>query len=70
MISIRLDKKIELRLERLAKRTGRTKSHYVKKAILELLEDQEDNEIALARLEEGLPSIPYKEVVKRLGLDD
>ncbi len=69
MISMRLDKKIEVRLERLAKRTGRTKSYYIKKAIVELLEDQEDYEIALARLEEGLPSIPFAQIEKELGLD-
>ena len=42
MLSIRLPKDIEARLERLAKETGRTKSYYARQAILEKIEDMED----------------------------
>jgi RHH-type rel operon transcriptional repressor/antitoxin RelB len=42
MLAIRLPKSIELRLEKLAKRTGRTKPYYVREAILQHLEDLED----------------------------
>jgi RHH-type rel operon transcriptional repressor/antitoxin RelB len=42
MLAIRLDPKIEARLERLAKKTGRTKTFYAREAILAYLEDKED----------------------------
>jgi RHH-type rel operon transcriptional repressor/antitoxin RelB len=42
MLAIRLDPEIENRLERLAKRTGRTKTFYAREAILEHLDDLED----------------------------
>jgi RHH-type transcriptional regulator, rel operon repressor / antitoxin RelB len=42
MLAIRLDPEIESRLERLAKRTGRTKTFDAREAILEQLEDHED----------------------------
>jgi RHH-type rel operon transcriptional repressor/antitoxin RelB len=51
MLSVRLSAKLEARLTRLAKRTGRTKAYYAKKAIEEFLEEQEDYFIALSRLE-------------------
>jgi RHH-type rel operon transcriptional repressor/antitoxin RelB len=60
---------LEARLNRLAKRTGRTKAYYAKKAIEDFLEDQEDYFLALSRLEEKLPGIPLAEVVKKLGLE-
>ena len=69
MLTVRLSPELEARLNRLAKRTGRAKAYYVKRAIAEFLDDQEDYRIAIARLEEGVPSIPLKDVVKRLGLD-
>ena len=42
MLAIRLSEDIEKRLEKLAKRTGRTKSFYARQAILEYIEDLED----------------------------
>ena len=69
MLSVRLSPKLEARLNRLAKRTGRTKAYYAKKAIEEFLEEQEDYFIALSRLEQKLPGIPLEEVVKKLGLE-
>jgi RHH-type rel operon transcriptional repressor/antitoxin RelB len=42
MLAIRLPQSIEKRLEKLARRTGRTKSFYVREAILEHLDDLED----------------------------
>ena len=69
MLTVRLSPKMEARLAQLAKRTGRSKSHYAKQAIAEFLDDQEDYLIAISRLEDELPSIPLNKVVKRLGLD-
>ncbi len=42
MIAIRLDTETENRLKDLAKKTGRTKTFYVREAILSYLEDLED----------------------------
>ena len=39
MLAIRLPQSIEKRLDRLARRTGRTKTYYVREAILQHLED-------------------------------
>ena len=46
----RLSPKLEARLNRLAKSTGRTKASCAKKAIEEFLEEQEDYFIALSQV--------------------
>jgi RHH-type transcriptional regulator, rel operon repressor / antitoxin RelB len=51
MLAIRLPQAIEKRLEKLARRTGRTKSFYVREAILEHLDDLEDLYLAEKSLE-------------------
>jgi RHH-type rel operon transcriptional repressor/antitoxin RelB len=72
MLAIRLPQSIEKRLEKLARRTGRTKTYYVREAILEHLEDLEDlylAEGALERIRNGEErTIPLKDVMKRHGL--
>jgi RHH-type transcriptional regulator, rel operon repressor / antitoxin RelB len=71
MLAIRLPQSIEKRLENLARRTGRTKTYYVREAILEHLEDIEDlylAERALQRVrDDEEKTIPLKEVMKRRG---
>src|SRR5271169_1232339 len=52
MLAIRLPDEIEERLDKLAKRTGRTKTFYARQAILEHLTDLEDVYLAEQRLEE------------------
>ena len=61
MLALRLPKHTEERLQRLARRTGRTKSYYTKLAIQEFLDDQEDYLIALDRLQRNLQGIPLEE---------
>ena len=72
MLAIRLPEEIEKRLEKLAKRTGRTKSFYVREAVLEHLDDLEDIYLAervLQRVESGEErTIPLKDVLKRHGI--
>jgi RHH-type rel operon transcriptional repressor/antitoxin RelB len=51
MLAIRLTSEIENRLASLAEKTGRTKTYYARKAILDLIEDMEDGYLALDRLE-------------------
>jgi RHH-type rel operon transcriptional repressor/antitoxin RelB len=74
MLAIRLPQSVEKRLEKLARRTGRTKSFYAREAILQHLEDLEDMylaERALERIRNGEDdAIPLEEVMKRHGLED
>jgi len=72
MLAIRLPEEIEKRLEELAKKTGRTKSYYVRQAILEYLEDLEDYYLAEERLKsfDESKTIPLEEITKRYGLED
>ena len=51
MIGVRLSSNIEKRLDALAKATGRTKTYYVREAILEHLDDMEEAYLAQATLE-------------------
>ena len=50
MIAVRLPSEIEKRLAKLARTTGRTKTYYVREAILEYLDDLEDIYLAEKRL--------------------
>jgi RHH-type transcriptional regulator, rel operon repressor / antitoxin RelB len=72
MLAIRLPQSIEKRLEKLARRTGRTKTYYAREAILEHLEDLEDLYLAegsLERIRRGDErAIPLKDALKRHGL--
>jgi RHH-type rel operon transcriptional repressor/antitoxin RelB len=74
MLAIRLPQSVEKRLEKLARRTGRTKSFYAREAIMQHLEDLEDiylAERALERIRNGEDdTIPLKDVMKRHGLED
>jgi RHH-type rel operon transcriptional repressor/antitoxin RelB len=74
MLAIRLPEKIEKRLDRLAKRTGRTKTYYAREAILQHLDELEDIYIAEKRLEAiragRTRTIPIEKVMRRHGLED
>ena len=61
MLAIRLPEEIESRLAVLAKKTGRTKTFYAREAILEHIEDLEDQFLAEERL---------KSSAQRWSLDD
>jgi len=69
MLSIRLDKDMEERLDRLAKGTGRTKSYYARMAIHEKIEDMEDYllaEKALKRIREGKDDVLSRDAFLKL----
>jgi RHH-type rel operon transcriptional repressor/antitoxin RelB len=72
MFAIQLPQSIEKRLTKLARRTGRTKTSYVREAILNHLEDLEDVYIAERRLKQILSgkerTIPLEKLIKRYGL--
>ncbi|MBM3610658.1 MAG: anti-toxin [Alphaproteobacteria bacterium] len=62
MLSLRLPKELEQRLENVSKTTCRSKTYYVKKALEQFLEDQEDYLAAVAALE--------NDKGKRISLDE
>jgi RHH-type rel operon transcriptional repressor/antitoxin RelB len=72
MLAIRLPQSIEKRLEKLARRTGRTKTFYVREAILDHLAELEDLYLAertLERIRTGEENtVPLKTILKRHGL--
>lgn len=74
MLAIRLPIEIEARLDELAKRTGRSKTFYVREAILQHLDDLEDRyaaEQVVRRIRKGEEhTSTLDEVETRLGLAD
>ena len=72
-ISIRLPEEVESRLDALAKRTGRTKTFYMRQAIVEHLDDLEDLYLAEKRLEDlqagRSKTVPLEEVMTRYGVE-
>jgi RHH-type rel operon transcriptional repressor/antitoxin RelB len=73
MLAIRLPVEIEQRLEALAAATGRTKTFYARKAIVEFMDDMEDTYLAESRLEAiragRSRTVTLDEVERELGLD-
>ena len=72
MVSIRLEDEIDQRLEFLASETGRTKTFYVREAVMEHLEALEDAFLAdkvLANVRSGKEkTVSLQETMQRLGL--
>ena len=74
MLGVRLPPDIEQRLDALARETGRTKSFYVREAIVEHLDNLEDIYLAeqvLERVRRGEEQVYTSEEVERmLGLEN
>jgi len=70
MLAIRLPRDVESRLAALARKTGRTKTHYAREAILEHLQDLEDFYLAEQRMKRysEKKTIPLEEVLRRHGV--
>jgi len=73
MLSVRLDKDLEARLDKLAKETGRSKSYYARQAIEEKIQDMEDiarMEKVIGRIESGEEAVfILKDIKEELGLE-
>ena len=72
MLSVRLPEDIEKRLDALANATGRSKSFYVRAAVMAKLEDMEDiymAEAVMERLASGEEKVLTSEEFWR-GMDD
>jgi RHH-type rel operon transcriptional repressor/antitoxin RelB len=74
MLAIRLTEDIEKRLDRLSKRSGRTKTYYARTALLKCIDEFEDIQVAeerLRALREGRDTtVPLEDVMERYGLED
>jgi len=72
MITIRLPSEIERRLVQLSRRTGRTKAHYVREAVISYIDDLEDFYLAEERMQrfDQAKTVPLDELVKKYGLED
>ena len=72
MLAVRLNADTETRLDRLAARTGRTKTFYARAAIEAHLDDLEDYYLAEDRLRDfrAADAIPLAELKAGLGLGD
>ncbi len=73
MIAVRMPAELEARLENLARRTGRTKTYYVREAVIEHIDDLEDLYLAeeeLRAIRAGARTHTLDEVRNDLGLED
>lgn len=70
MLAIRLPEEIEERLSILAKKTGRTKTYYVREAVISHLEELEDIYISLGRLEKPTKQWSQEDLEKEIDLDN
>lgn len=71
MLVVRLPNRLEKRLESLAKKTGRTKSFYVRQALEENFDELEDVRLAdqiWESIQNGEPVYDHSEVKKMLGI--
>jgi RHH-type rel operon transcriptional repressor/antitoxin RelB len=68
MLVLRLPPDVEQRLTDLAQKTGRTKTYYARKAIVEALEDMEDVFLAAERLRATKKVYTVDEAFEALGL--
>lgn len=69
MLAIRLPDNIEKRLTHLAKVTGRTKTFYAREAIMQYLDDLEDEYMSVERLHHPGKRLSHAEVEKEFDLD-
>ena len=71
-LAVRLPQELAAELEQLARETGRSKSYYARRALIEFLEDRADylRAVAVLERERGQPNLSLEEVRRDLGLDD
>ena len=71
MLAVRLPEDIEERLDRLARKTGRAKSFYVREALSEYLADLEDFYLAEKRMKSysAAKAIPLDDLMREYDAD-
>ena len=67
-MGVRLDPDVKKRLERLARKTGRSKSYQANVAIRQYLDDFEDYSAGIEALERHEPRVSLGELERELGL--
>lgn len=70
MLAIRISEALEKRLNRLAKRTGRTKTFYAREAIEQHIEALEDIYLAEKRLNNPSKRWPQEQLEQDFDLED
>ena len=68
MLAVRLPIEVEKRLDILAKKTGRTKTYYVREAVIDHLENLEDIYLSLERLEKPGKRWSLEDLEKEIDL--
>ena len=68
MTAVRLDPAMEERLTLLAKKTGRTKSFYLRKALQDHLDDMEDYYLGMLAIENTKRIYTKEEAKRELGI--
>jgi RHH-type rel operon transcriptional repressor/antitoxin RelB len=72
MLAVRLPRDIEKKLDSVARKTGRTKSFYVRQLLVENFDDLEDVKLAdkiWESIQDGAPVYDHAEVKKILNID-
>jgi predicted DNA-binding protein len=69
MLAIRLDEKLERQLEELARARHSNKSEIVRRAVVRMLEDEEDIRLAESARKRTRSTKPLAQLRKELGLD-
>ena len=71
-LAFRVPTELAEELETIARETGRSKSYYVREALIQYLEDRADYLDAVRILEKskGQKRIPFEQIKRELGLDD
>ena len=70
MYTVQISEELGKRLTDVAQKTHHPLSYYTERALAQLLEDAEDDHMALEAIAEGGPNIPWEEAKKQLGLVD
>lgn len=70
IVAVRLQAELNQRLTDLATKTGRTKSFYIKQALIRYLEDMEDTYLAIDRIENPGERISMEDAKKLLEVED
>jgi RHH-type rel operon transcriptional repressor/antitoxin RelB len=68
MVNIRLERKLEKRLERLANLSGRSMSYHANRAIREYIQDLTDYSLGIAAMERDEPRVSLDHLERELGL--
>ena len=68
MLAVRLPEELEKRLGVLAKKTGRTKTYYVREAVIGHLEELEDIYLSLERLEKPVKRWSLESLEKEIDV--